>query len=154
MDKEENKILSSVTHQGSWKALDDIEIDCYVTNDKKRLLSLRGTARAMSLKGGGSGALLRNLKSKWIQPYLSDPLKSWILGAETATLPKISGVSGPAFIPFEASLFVDVCKAYIQADNDGILNLNQKLISQRLLGIMSAFAKVGIIAIVEWIIHW
>ena len=143
------KTLSKVTHQGKWQIADNIDIDCYVTSDKLRLLSLRGTARAMDLKGGGSGGLLRNLKAKWIQPYLSDHLREWILGAETDSISKISAVSGPAFIPFEASLFVDVCKAYIQARNDGILNESQTKIADRLLGIMSAFAKVGIISIVD-----
>jgi len=107
----------------------------------------------MDLKGGGSGALLRNLKSKWIQPYLSDHLKSWILEAECETLHKISSVSGPAFIPFDAELFVDVCKAYIQAKNDTCFNnasfIGQSQIADRLLSIMSAFAKVGIIALVD-----
>lgn len=140
---------SSVTHQGKWTIATDIVIECYVTNDKRRLLSLRGTARAMDLRGGGSGGLLRNLKSQWIQPYLSDHLKSWILGAQTDTIDKINGIKGPSFIPFEASLFVDVCKAYVQARNDGILNESQSLIADRLLGIMSAFAKVGIVAIVD-----
>ena len=145
----EKKALSKVTHQGKWKVTEEIEIDCYVTNDKMRLLSLRGTARAMNLKGGGSGGLLRNLKSKWIQPYLSDQLKDFILGAETDSLDKIKGVKGPSFIPFEASLFVDVCKAYVKASNDGVLTVTQKETADRLLGIMSAFAKVGIVAIVD-----
>ena len=60
---------AKVTHKGDWKISDDIIIECYVTDDKRRLLSLRGTARAMDLKGGGSGALLRNLKAGWIQPF-------------------------------------------------------------------------------------
>ncbi len=152
-DEPKNKYLSKVTHQGLWDIGHDITIECYVTSDKRRLLSLRGTARAMDLKGGGSGALLRNLKSKWIQPYLSDHLKSWILEAECETLHKISSVSGPAFIPFDAELFVDVCKAYIQAKNDTCFNnasfIGQSQIADRLLSIMSAFAKVGIIALVD-----
>lgn len=143
------KIISKVTHQGKWIVTENIEIDCYVTNDSKRLLSLRGTARAMDLKGGGSGGLLRNLKSLWIQPYLSDHLKSWINGASMDEIDRISGIKGPAFIPFEASLFVDVCQAYVQAKNDGILNDTQSATADRLLGIMSAFAKVGIVAIVD-----
>lgn len=144
-----SKVMSKVTHQGKWIVTDSIEIDCYVTNDTKRLLSLRGTARAMNLKGGGSGGLLRNLKSIWIQPYLSDQLKSWINGASSDEIDRISGIKGPAFIPFEANLFVDVCKAYVQANNDGILSDLQSATANRLLGIMSAFAKVGIVAIVD-----
>ena len=147
--EEANKVISKVTHQGKWVIAENIEIDCYVTNDTKRLLSLRGTARAMNLKGGGSGGLLRNLKSLWIQPYLSDQLKSWINGASSDEIDRISGIKGPAFIPFEAGLFVDVCKAYVQADNDGVLNDLQSATANRLLGIMSAFAKVGIVAIVD-----
>ena len=88
--------LAKVTHKGDWKISNEISIECYVTDDKRRLLSLRGTARAMDLKGGGSGALLRNLKSAWIQPFLSDHLKIWILGADTKSLGKISGITGPA----------------------------------------------------------
>jgi len=140
---------SKVTHQGQWKINDDISIDCYVTDREFRLLSLRGTARAMNLVGGGSGALLRNLKAKWIQPYLSVQLKEWVHGASNNKLPKISGISGPAFIPFEATLFVDVCMAYIEARNDGILTKNQGEIADRLLRIISGFAKGGIIALVD-----
>jgi hypothetical protein len=154
MDKDivgqiKNKELSRVTHQGKWEVGDGVKIDCYVTSDKLRLLSLRGTARAMNLKGGGSGGLLRNLKSRWIQPYLTDDLKSWILGADTDTIDKIKANRGASFIPFEASLFVDVCKAYVQANNNGILTVGQSATADRLLGVMSAFAKVGIVAIVD-----
>jgi hypothetical protein len=154
MDKEVSVVSEKnplkVTHQGKWKISDDIDIDCYVTENKVRMLSLRGTARAMNLKGGGSGALLRNLNSQWIQPYLSDHLKEWISWASKEEITKINGVKGSAFIPFEATLFVDVCKAYVQAKNNGILkNPVQSQIADRLLLIMSAFAKVGIIAIID-----
>ena len=140
---------SKVTHQGQWKINDEVTIDCYVTDKEYRLLSLRGTARAMNLVGGGSGALLRNLKSKWIQPYLSVQLQEWVNGASNNKLPKISGVSGAAFIPFEATLFVDVCMAYINARNDDILTKSQENIAGRLLRVMSGFAKGGIIALVD-----
>lgn len=63
---------------GQWEISNDILIDCYVTDDGQRLLSLRGTARAMGLSGGGSAALLRNLNANYLQPYLSDDLRIWI----------------------------------------------------------------------------
>ena len=62
---------------------------------------------------------------------------------------KIKANRGASFIPFEASLFVDVCKAYVQANNNGILTVGQSATADRLLGVMSAFAKVGIVAIVD-----
>ncbi len=138
-----------VTHQGIWDITDEIKMDCYVTSDKIRYMSLRGTARVMNIKGGGSGGLLRNLKAKYLKPYLSDQLQTWIIGASNGKFSKSKAVYGPPFIPFEATLFVDICKAYIDADNAGVLNKKQKITANRLLGIMTAFAKVGIVAVID-----
>lgn len=141
-----------VISYGKWKIDDKISIDCYVTEDKQRLLSLRGTARAMGLSGGGSVALVRNLKANYLQPYLSDELKEWIQKSDHGELYKIKGYR-VAFIPFEATLFVDVCKAYVAAKNDGVFDGDgwekQSELADKLLAIMSAFAKTGIIALID-----
>lgn len=145
-----------VTHQGKW-VIDEksnLYIECYVTNDAQRILSLRGTARAMDLRGGGSTALARNLKSLWIKPYLTDGLKKWLDDVENNNITKVNGKQGPSFIPFEASLFVDVCNAYVQAKNDGVFLPfsqweTQSKIADKLLKVMSAFAKIGIVAIID-----
>jgi len=138
-----------VTHQGKWKISDDIEIDCYVAKNKKRFLSLRGTARAMGINGGGSRALLRNIQTKWIEPYLSDQLKIWIHRASRDKLSRLEVISGPPIIPFETSLFVDVCKAYMLASRDGVLSEAGTRTAHKLLAIMTAFAKVGIDSFVD-----
>lgn len=143
-----------VTHEGKWEIDKDNElsIDCYVTNNGRRLLSLRGTARAMDLRGAGSTALARNLNSKWIEPYLSDGLVEWLDNSRKNTHAKIKGLNGRDFIPFDGELFVDLCKSYIYAQRDGVfdnLSGNQNIISNRLLSIMSAFAKVGITALID-----
>lgn len=140
---------SKVTHQGVWKIGNNIEIDCYVTNDKVRLLSLRATARAVGLIGGGSTAIIRNLKSLWIQPYLSDNLKIWVSWATNNKIELKSGIQGGSFFPFEATYLVDICKAYIEANNAGILTQDQSKIADRLLNIMTGFAKVGIISFID-----
>ena len=133
-----------VTHQGKWKVHDGLEIDCCVTNNSLRLLSLRGTARALDIKGNGSGGLLRHLQSKWLEPYLSDQLKEWILWALDDKNEKIKVLYGPDIIPFKASYFVDICKAYIFANNDKKLSEVQMRIYYRLISLMTAFAKTGI----------
>lgn len=141
-----------VVSYGQWEIGDNISIDCYVTDDGQRLLSLRGTARAMNLSGSGSVALLRNLNSKYLQPYLSDDLKEWVRKGNNNELYKIKGYR-VAFIPFDATLFVDVCKAYISAKNDGVFNgegwEKQSELADKLLAIMSAFAKTGIVALID-----
>lgn len=144
-----NTATLKVTHQGKWQVADDIEIDCYVTKNKKRLLSLRGTARAMGVTGNGSRALLGRLQAKWIEPYLSDQLKTWIYRASRDELDRLEVLFGPPIIPFETNLFVDVCKAYMLASRDGILSESGVRIAQKLLGIMTAFAKVGIDSLVD-----
>ena len=144
----ENSPIGKVTHQGKWKVYDEFDIDCYVTNKGIRLLSLRGTARALDIKGNGSGGLLRNLQSKWIQPYLSDQLREWVLSATNEKIKPIKVLFGPPIIPFKASFLVDICKAYISANNDKTFiksldeviedlksqnNLEQKLDSEKII---------------------
>lgn len=138
-----------VTHQGKWKVAEGIEIDCYVAENRKRLLSLRGTARAMGVTGNGSRALLGRLQAKWIEPYLSDQLKTWVNRASRDELDRLEVLFGPPIIPFETNLFVDVCKAYMLASRDGVLRESGARIAQKLLGIMTAFAKVGIDSLVD-----
>lgn len=149
-EKKEIKIIND----GKWIVEEGIEIDCYVTSDARRILSLRGTARAMGLKGGGSQALVRNLKSKWIEPYLTDKLKEWMVSVEKGTLEKVKVKGKPEFYPFDGELFVDVCKAYVIAQKDGIFDSSQTMdtqheVADKLLSIMSAFAKVGIVALID-----
>lgn len=153
---QENNSISKVTHYGKWiiDKENNISIDCYVTNDGRRVLSLRGTARAIGLTGGGSNALVRNLKSDWIQPYLSLNLKNWLGDVENNNIETMEGKrKNQFFIPFNSDLFVDLCKAYVLAKNDGVFNKpkwsKQSETADKMLGIMSAFAKVGIIALID-----
>lgn len=53
-------------------------------------------------------------------------------------------------MPFEASLFVDLCKAYVDALHAGVLQTEkQKQIAERLYAIMTAFAKTGLVAVID-----
>lgn len=152
--------MNMVIYKGDWliDKEDNIVIECYVTKDKKRFLSLRGTARVLELKGAGSTAIARNLKSQWLQPYLSDGLKKWLEEIETDSIETISGV-GKNIVPLQAELFVDICKAYVNAQRDGLFLdkkgkvidkwVRQNEIANKLYMIMSAFAKVGIIAWID-----
>ena len=53
-------------------------------------------------------------------------------------------------MPFEASLFVDLCKAYVDAMHDHALQTEkQEQTARRLYAIMTAFAKTGLIAVID-----
>ena len=141
-----------VTHSGNW-VIDkdkDISVQCYVMDNEERVLSMRGTARAMGLLGGGGTALIRNVTTKWIAPYLSDNLRDWLSLALRNELPYYKNNNGKDFMPLEASLFIDLCKAYIDALHDNVLETEvQKKVAERLYLIMTAFAKVGLVAIID-----
>lgn len=139
------------THYGIWilNKDKDIKIECYVMDTKERVLSLRGAARTIGLVGNGSQALARNLNAQWIAPYLSDGLKDWLEKANRNELPIYTGIRGK-FMPFEASLFVDLCKAYVDAMHDHALQTEkQEQTARRLYAIMTAFAKTGLIAVID-----
>lgn len=118
-------------------------------DNKDRVLSLRGAARSIGLSGNGSQALARNLNAQWIAPYLSDELKDWLEKANRNELSAYKVIWGQ-FMPFEASLFVDLCKAYVDAMHDGKLQTEKQMqIAKRLYAIMTAFAKTGLIAVID-----
>lgn len=137
------------THSGTWSISDDIYFKCYVMDNNERVLSLRGAAQSMGLKGGGSVAVLRNLNSQWIKPYLSHELHEWLYKANTNTLPDYWTEGGRKFQPITASAFMDICSAYVKADKDGVLVGTQQEVANRMFIIMSAFSKVGLVALID-----
>ena len=143
------------THKGDWQPPGtDITIECYVLENKERVLSLRGTKRTMGLKGGGALALPRMLKAKYIEPYLSEELKQWLKDTEEENVQKIRPPGGGnLFTVFKASLLVDVADAFYQAKNNGAFEGEhwefQKELADRLHKITLAFSKVGIDAIID-----
>ena len=141
-----------MTHFGVW-ILDpekDTKIECYVMDNEERVLSLRGAARTIGLLGNGSQALERNLSAQCITPYLSIKLKRWLDKSRMGELPTYRGKRGQKFLPFEASLFVDLCTAYVDAMHDGVLQTEKQVqTAKRLYGIMTAFAKTGLVAVID-----
>lgn len=138
------------THYGVWKIGESAKIECYVMDNKERVLSLRGAAKSMGLVGGGSLALVRNLNSQWISPYLSDGLRDWLEKANRNELPQYRTKAGGKFTPFGADIFVDLCKSYIDARHDGVLKMESQIaVADKLYAIMTAFAKTGLSAIID-----
>jgi hypothetical protein len=152
---------TEVIFRGDWPIdkENDVSIECYVTKDKVRYLSLKGTARVLDLKGAGSTALVRNLSRQWIQPYLSKGLTEWMQKVSLGEIESLNGLNRRNVTPIEASLFVDICKAYVNAQRDGLFTdetgrviqkwEKQNEIANKLYMVMTAFAKVGIIAFID-----
>lgn len=142
--------IPKATHNGTWEIGNNAKIECYVMDNGERVLSMRGAARSMGLIGGGSLALIRNLNSQWISPYLSDDLRNWLEKANKNMIPQYLTKTGAKFTPFSAAIFVDLCKAYVDAKHDGVLKISSQLVvADKLYAIMTAFAKTGLTAIID-----
>jgi len=141
------------THSGLWDIGNEsgISVQCYVMDNGERVLSLRGSSRAMGLVGGGSTAMVRSLSSRWISQYLSEELRQWLSLASRNELPEYISDKGKKFTPIEASTFMDICKAYSDAmiEEGDSLSDKQLKTAERAYAIMVAFAKLGLVAIID-----
>lgn len=99
------------------------------------------------LTGNKKGGFERYLQPKNLQKYLPEKFKEKSL-SETVMPMKIKGRAGIAQA-FEATDLIDICKMYMQADKAGVLTYPQKLIAEQAEIIVFAFAKTGVVAIID-----
>jgi hypothetical protein len=128
--------------------INGIIIDCYVLNNKQRVLSQRGLQRAMGMsEGGGTGGMQRFIQfvhSRGIKPFISNELMSRI---ETPI--KYTYSNGMVANGYEATILIDICDAVIESRNSGKLHKQQIHIAQRAESLIRALAKTSIIALID-----
>lgn len=117
----------------------NVQLECHVLNDGRRVLSQTEFVRVMS--GGRKRGSLR--------PYLQKhPLVDEDLFAGRTIEFKMPQNPQTA-IGYEATLLVELCEAYLQADEQGLLKPNQRGLAKQAGIVMRACAKVGIIALID-----
>ena len=122
----------------------DIEIPCYVLEDKTRVLVQRGMAMGLGMSPVGSGQRLTVFTaSKRIKSIISDELKVGI----NNPIPFIT--QGGVAYGYPATLLVDLCKVILEARDAGILQKQQRHIAERADMLVRGFATVGIIALID-----
>jgi hypothetical protein len=139
--------LLQATHKGNFKEEFGIDVECYVLNDetKTAVISQIGMGMALGLSPRGN-AFPRFLSSKGMAATigaqlagkLAEPIKfQWVgTGAQ--------GIGNMIVHGFDVTLLIDVCKAIIQAEEEGKLNVQQKHIAKQAHIIINASAKSGI----------
>jgi len=117
----------------------DVEFECHVLSDGRRVLTQREVVRLIS---GGRD-------SSNIQRYLSrNPLvPENFLGGRIVQF-RIPGVAQLAH-GYEATLLLEICDFYLQARDDGLLKRSQLPLAVQAGIITRACAKVGIIALID-----
>lgn len=132
----------------------DIELDCFVLNNSLRVISQRGMFRGLGITRGGprdnmqpdeDGAELpRFATQKWLFPYLSSDL---LMALRNPIL--FSAPGAPRGLGYPATILPDICDAILAARAAGATTDRQTSIVKRADELIRAFAKVGIIALVD-----
>lgn len=150
-ERKELEMLPKATHGdpshplmiGNW------EVPCYVLDDKRRVLVQRGVMDALDMSQGTAGRgggdrIAKFVDTKAIKPFVSkeleDVIKKPIIFQTTL---------GSRAYGYEATVLADICDAVLEARKQGTLHYQQVHIADRCEALVRAFAKVGIIALVD-----
>lgn len=146
------KSLPKATHGSAERPLriGDIEIPCYVLEDGRRVLSLGGMVKALGMSIGGAGAgegdrLTKFASGKAVSPFISNELSSRM--AEPVRFRAPSG--GSVATGYEATILPEICDAVLAARKAGAILKQQLHIAEQCEALIRAFAKVGIVALVD-----
>ena len=128
----------------------DIEIPCYVLPDDRRVVVQAGIIRAIGMSEGGSSKSVRGPRlvkfingrslNQYIPPYLATVIENPIRFKTTAGLTAYG---------FEATVLADLCDAVLSARQKKKLQPNQAHIADQCEILMRAFARVGIVALID-----
>jgi hypothetical protein len=135
--------LPLATHQGKM-LVGDVELDCYVLEDGRRVIHKRGMAKALNLKSAGGNAFLRSMTRKGIGSELDEKL------VEIIENPLIfKPLTQDSAHGYDAEVLVEVCKAIIRADEADKLTKSQSFLAAQAKVLLQAFAKVGVAALID-----
>lgn len=126
----------------------DIEIPCYVLDDGRRVITQSGMALALAMKRGGAtkggGDRIANfVGTKALKPYVNNELDDAI------NRPIRFKAHGTWAYGYEATILPDICDLVLRSRQDGALNQQQTHIAERCEILVRAFARVGIVALVD-----
>lgn len=147
------KKVPKATHGSSDHPLKigDIEIPCYVLEDGTRVLSQRGTLGGLGLSRGsasgdsGGDRLANFATGKAISAFISSDLLAAI---ERPIRFRHPGGGGAAY-GYPATILPEICEAVLAARQAGVLQRQQMHVAAQCEALVRAFAKVGIVALVD-----
>lgn len=118
----------------------NVEMECHVLNDFRRVLTQREMVRVLSPAGRESGNLAAYLQSKAFGDRRLD------LGAGIPFR-----VQGTQYLAhgYEATTLIEICERYLEARDEGLLKGVQKKLAIRAEIVIRSCAKVGIIALID-----
>jgi hypothetical protein len=124
--------------------LGDIDLECYVLKDKRRVFSKRAMARAIGIKSQGGNVLMRTINRKGLGSVVPEKLTQ-VLDNPILFKPI---VGNPAH-GYEATVLIELCDAIWEARKQGKLTTTQFNMALRAEIILRSAAKVGIVALID-----
>ena len=126
----------------------NLEIPCYVLDNGKRVITQAGVLTAFSMSQGtatkGGGDRIANfVNTKSINPHASSILRDMIMN------PINFRAAGSLAYGYEATILPEICDAVLDARGAGSLNYQQEHIAKQAEILVRAFARIGIIALVD-----
>lgn len=120
----------------------DVHIDCYVLQDRRRLISKRAMARALNLQSEGGNAFMKTLSGKRLGSAIGSELAAKIINPI-----HFKRLAGDLAHGFEATVLIDLCNALIAARHT--LLPSQQFLAVQAEIIVRSSAKLGIIALID-----
>lgn len=144
-----NNPLLKGTHQGELR-LGNKVLPCYVLEDGTRVIARAGVLRAIGRTGKAKGGRQYDnefqtpvfLSAENLKPFVSEEL------IKNST-PIVFSHNGTKRIGYRAEFLPQVCEVFLDAKDAAALRPNQKHIADACKILYRAFAKVGIVALVD-----
>lgn len=127
----------------------EFEIQCYVLDNDQRVLVQSGLLKALGMSTGGSQKIGTRKIDEFIQSSTIKPFISNELSGRVSNAIEFKAPNGKSAFAYEATILVDICDAILEANKRGKLHPRQFHIADRAESLIRAFAKVGIIALVD-----
>ncbi|WP_424361807.1 P63C domain-containing protein [Methylocystis parvus] len=126
----------------------DIEVPCFVLEDKRRVIPTKGMLVALNMAHGGSmvGGMNRLelfVSRNRIKPYVSNEL------LERIKSPIRFRYKSNITYGFDSDTLIDIAEAVIKADNAGVLMTQQAAIAHQCRVITSSLTRLGLIALID-----
>lgn len=142
-------------YAGELEIIEGVKIPVAVLDSNERVISIRGFSNALGVKGGGAywgkkrgnpdiAMLPEFVAAKNLQPYITTEIEEILV----STIP-YKALNGQEAQGIKAEIIPKICDIWLRALNDGVLTLKQRKVAQQAHILLSAFAHVGIIALVD-----
>jgi hypothetical protein len=135
--------LPKATHQGKM-LVGDLDLDCYVLEDGRRVFHKRGMARALGMKSGGGNVFLRAVQRKGLGSEIDRKLFDKI--ENPICFKPLTQDLGHGY---DADVLVEICRAIVRAEESGRLHPTQHGLAEQAQILLNAFAKVGVTALID-----